>query len=99
MNMNIQKLMAEAQKLEKELNNVTNEIESTVFEGVSGPVKVTGNGKYEITKIECSDDDLVKEKDEFLDTLQIAVNDMLNKVKDIKKQKLSKYNGGIGNLF
>lgn len=99
MNMNIQQIMAEAKKVQKELDNLNSAIETTVFEGTNGPVKVTGTGKCEITKIECSDNDALKDKDAFLDMVQLAVNDMLAKIQAVKKEKLGKYTGGNNSLF
>lgn len=99
MNFNMQQLMNEAKKIQSELTNTTKAIESTVFEGVNGPVKVTGTGAYVITKIECSDKEAMADMESFLDMVQLAVNDMLAKIQAVKKEKLKKYTNGTSDLF
>ena len=54
--MNIQNLMAQAQRVQKELERANNEIENTSFEGNNGAVKVILSGKNEITSVEILDD-------------------------------------------
>ena len=53
--MNMQNLMAEAQRMQKELERINKDIESSVFEGVSGAVKVMISGKNEVIKVEIID--------------------------------------------
>jgi DNA-binding protein YbaB len=46
--MNMQKLMAEAQKMQRDITKKQQDLESTVFEGNSEWVELTINGKYEL---------------------------------------------------
>ena len=49
--MNMQNLMAEAQRMQKELEIINKDIESSVFEGTNGAVKVMISGKNEVIKV------------------------------------------------
>ena len=48
--MNIQAMMKQAQKLQKDMMNVKDEIDSTEFTGESSLVKVTVKGTKEVVK-------------------------------------------------
>ena len=50
--MNIQAMMKQAQKLQKDMMNVKEEIDSKEFVGESSLVKVTLKGTKEIVKVE-----------------------------------------------
>ena len=97
--MNIQNLMAQAQRVQKDLERANNEIENTVFEGVSGAVKVTISGKNEVKSIVITDDSVLSDKEMLEDMILIAVNDGLKKISKMKEEKMGKYTGGLGGLF
>lgn len=97
--MNIQNLMAQAQRVQKELERANNEIENTSFEGNNGAVKVILSGKNEITSVEILDDSVLNDKEMLQDMIMLAVNDGLSKIAKMKQDKLGKYTGGLGGLF
>ena len=97
--MNMQNLMAQAQKVQRELEKANNEIENSLFEGVSGAVKITLTGKNQITKVEIIDEEILKDKDMLEDMVMVAVNDALNKLMSTKEKKMGKYTNGFGGLF
>ncbi len=97
--MNMQNLMAEAQKMQKELERINKDIESSVFEGISGAVKVMISGKNEVIKIEIIDSGILNEKETLEDMIMLAVNDALKKLNKTKEEKLDKYTGGMRGLF
>lgn len=97
--MNIQNLMAQAQRVQKDLERANNEIENTVFEGVSGVVKVTISGKNEVKSVVITDDSVLSDKEMLEDMILIAVNDGLKKISKMKEEKMGKYTGGLGGLF
>ena len=97
--MNIQNLMAQAQRVQKDLERANNEIENTVFEGVSGAVKVTISGKNEVNSVVITDDSVLSDKEILEDMILIAVNDGLKKISKMKEDKMGKYTGGLGGLF
>lgn len=97
--MNMQNLMAQAQRMQKELEKVNNEIENSEFEGNSGVVKVTVTGKNVVTKVCVEDETVLKDKEMLEDMIMVAVNDALSKISKLKNEKLGKYTGGLGGLF
>lgn len=97
--MNMQNLMAQAQKVQRELQKANEEIENTVFTATSGTVKVEMSGKMQVNKIEITDDSVLSDKDMLEDMLLVAVNDVLNQVAKTKEEKMGKYTGGLGGLF
>ena len=97
--MNIQNLMAQAQRVQKDLERANNEIENTVFEGVSGAVKVPISGKHEVKSVVITDDSVLSDKEMLEDMILIAVNDGLKKISKMKEEKMGKYTGGLGGLF
>lgn len=97
--MNIQNLMAQAQRVQKELEKANKEIESTTFEGVSGAVKITLTGGGNVTKAEITDESILQDKEMLEDMILLAVNDGLSKIDKMKNEKLGKYTNGLGGLF
>ena len=49
--MNMQSIMAQAQKMQRELEKVSKEIEETIFEGNNGIVKVKVKGNYKVLEV------------------------------------------------
>ncbi len=98
--MNMQALMKEAQKMQKDMMKIEEEIENTTFEGENSFVKVKVNGKKELLSIKFDNDfELSKEDLEMLqDVLVVALNNAFKKVDSLREQKMSKY-GNIPGLF
>lgn len=97
--MNMQNLMAQAQKVQRDLEKANQEIESSTFIGKSGAVEATITGKYEITKIDIQDDSIMSDKEMLEDMIMVALNDAFSKLTKMKEEKLGKYTGGLGGLF
>lgn len=101
MNMNIQSLMREAQKMQKNLQKTQEELANTTYEGVSSLVSVTLNGNKDIVSIKInSEDTLEKEDIEMLeDMILVAFKDAAKKVDLDKERKLGKYGQGLAGLM
>ena len=96
--MNIQAMMREAQKLQKEMMREKEAIDATEYEGESSFVKVKVNGKKEEIKID--QETLDKEDIEMLqDILQVAINEANKKVDADTEKRLGKYTKGMPGLF
>ena len=98
--MNIQTLMAQAQRVQKEITKKKDAIESSTFEGKSEWVSVTMNGKKEILdlKITC-DTPLEKDDLEALeDMLKIAINKATAEVDKRFDADMGAY-GNLGSIF
>lgn len=97
--MNIQAMMAQARKLQKDLEKTTNEINNTIFKYENDNVLVEGTGDNKITKVVIKNEDILEDKEIVEDIILVAVNDVLNQVKTTKENKLGKYTNGLGGLF
>jgi len=99
--MNMQNLMAQAKKIQKEIEQAQEEIDNTIYEGKSEWVVVTMSGKREINSCNINKDSLNDPEDiEMLqDMIIIAMNDALKKIDDDTDKKLSKYGSGLNGLM
>ena len=101
MNMNIQSLMREAQKMQKNLQKTQDELSSSKYEGKSSLVTIVINGNKEILSVVInSNDTLDKDDIEMLqDMIMVAFNDASKKVDLDKEKKLGKYGQGLAGLM
>ena len=100
MNMNIQSLMREAQKMQKNLEKTQNELTSTNYEGSSSCVKVVLNGNKDIKSIKIDSNDFNADDIELLeDMIIMAFKDAAKKVDADKEKKLGKYGQGLAGLM
>lgn len=98
--MNIQAMMKQAQKLQKEMTETKNKIDEMNFIGKSSIVTVTVNGKKEITKVKIENDQFDGDDIEILeDMIMIAVNDAMKQVDQEIENKMGKYTQGMPGLF
>lgn len=98
--MNIQAMMKQAQKLQKDMMNAKTEIDKTEFEATSSFVKVRANGKREILEVKITTESLEKEDLEMLeDMILIAVNDVMKQIEKETENKLGRYTQGMPGLF
>lgn len=98
--MNIQAMMREAQKLQKEMMKEKDEIDQTIYEGESSFVHVKANGKKEIVEIKISKESLDADDIEMLqDILQVAINETFKKIDSDTEKKMGKYTKGMPGLF
>lgn len=100
MNMNIQNLVREAQKVQKNLEKTQKELENTKYEGNSSLITIVLNGKKEVCSIKIDAEELEKDDIELLeDMIMVAFNDASKKVDADKDKKLSKYGQGLAGLM
>lgn len=101
MNMNIQSLMREAQKMQKNLQKTQGELSNSKYEGKSSLVTIVINGNKEILSVVInSNDTLDKDDIEMLqDMIIVAFNDASKKVDLDKEKKLGKYGQGLAGLM
>ena len=95
---NMQDLMRQAQKMQKEVTAAQDEITNKDFVGNSASdyVKVTMNGDHEMKDIEIAKDVIDPDDPEMLQDLIIsAVNDAEGKIKKETQDKLGKYTQGM----
>lgn len=101
MNMNIQSLMREAQKMQKNLEKTQEELKNTTYEGTSSLVSVVLNGNKDIVSVKIKSDDALEKDDlEMLeDMIIVAFKEASKKVDSDKEKKLGKYGQGLAGLM
>ena len=98
--MNIQAMMKQAQKMQKDMLKAKEEIDNTIFEGKSSFVSVEMKGTKELTKVKIDNDTLDKDEIEMLeDVILVAVNEASKKVDQMTEEKMGKYTSGMPGLF
>lgn len=97
--MNIQAMMAQAKKLQGELEKTSKEIDSTLFNYENENVHVEAYGTTKIKKIEIKNTDILEDSDMLGDILVVAINNIIDQIKKEKDKKLGKYTNGLGGLL
>ena len=100
-NMNMQKLMMEAQRMQAKLQKEQAELENSIYEGSSSLVTVSMNGKKEIKSVKLNiEEDITKDDIEMLeDMIMVAMNDAGKKADLDKEKRLGKYSQGLTGLL
>lgn len=98
--MNMQAMLKQAQKLQKDMMNAKEEIDRTKFEGKSSFVTIIMNGKKEVESVKIDMETIESDEMELLqDMLVVAFNDASKKVDKETEKKLGKYTQGMPGLF
>ena len=97
--MNIQAMLAQARKIQGEIERSTKEIESTIYKYENDNILIETSGKNEVKRIEIKNDDILADKELLADILTVGINNTLEQVKKDKNSKLGKYTNGLGGLF
>ena len=99
--MNIQKLMAQAQKMQKEITKKKEEIDNSIFTGTSEWVNVEMNGKKEIERVKITFEETIEQDDKEMleDMIKIAVNDAVGKIDKEVESKMGAYGSSFNGLF
>ena len=90
-------LYKQAHQLQKNLNNVQEELKSLEIEGSSGGemVKVVVNGKKDIISINIQEDILKEDKDMVEDMVLAAVKKAMSNAEKIAEKKMKAVTGGM----
>lgn len=100
--MNMQALMKQAQAMQRDITNIKNEIDSSVFEGKSSLVSVQVKGTKEIIKVtidEGAKDLVVDDLSMLEDMVVLALNDAFSKVDKVTEEKMGKYSSMMPGLM
>ena len=89
--MNIQAMMKQAQKLQKDMMEEKNKIDSEIFEGKSSIVTV--EVKIDSEKIESDEIEMLQ------DMIVVAINDAMSKIDKETENKMGKFTQGMPGLF
>ncbi len=95
--MNMQALLKQAQKMQKDVQKIEKELNEKTYEGTAGGVvKVVVKGSLEVVSIELENDVLtVDSKEDLLDMLKSALNNAMKSAKKDKEMQMNKITGGI----
>ncbi len=99
--MNIQNLMAQAQKMQKDITKKKEEIDNSTFEGTSEWVTVEINGKKELQKVNITFKGTIEQDDKEMleDMIKIAINNAVKKVDQEIEDKMGAYGSSLNGLF
>ena len=99
--MNMQKLMQEAQKMQRVITEKQEEIFKTNYEGKSGFVTVVLSGKKEMVSIKIDTPSLTdaEDIDALQDMIKIAHNEAVSKIDKDVEVKLGEYAKGLNGLM
>lgn len=98
---NMNNLMKQAQRMQKQMEEKTKEIESKEWEASAGggAVTVKVSGKKEVTSVELSKEVVDPDDIEMLqDLIMAAVNEAFRKMEDETQNAMSQITGGLGGL-
>lgn len=94
--MDMQRLMQQAQQMQRKLAKIEEELDATIYEGKNNGVEVKVNGKNEVTEVSIDEDLLDKENKEMLqDMVMLAVNDAQAKAKADREAKMGSVTQGV----
>lgn len=98
---NMNNLMKQAQKMQKQMEDSTKELESKEVTATAGggAVEVTVSGKKEVVKVKLSEEVVDPEDIEMLEDLIVAAtNEALRKMEEMSQSQMNKITGGLGGL-
>ena len=98
--MNMQNLMAQAQRIQKDINSKKDEIDKTIFAGKSEWVELTFDGKEELKSFKITKEgDISSDDKEMLeDMILLAIKDAFKKIDEETEKKLGQY-ASMSGLF
>ena len=98
--MNIQAMMKQAQKLQKDMMNAKKEIDETEFECTKSFLTVKAMGNKKINSIKIDLENISKEEMEMVeDLILVTVNELMDKIDKETEKKMGKYTQGMPGLF
>lgn len=95
---NIGDLMKQAQKMQKDMGRVQDELKERVVEGTAGGemVKVLVNGATEVVSVKLAKEVVDPDDTEMLEDLVLAAtNQAIKKAKDLAQNEMQKVTGGL----
>ena len=90
-------LYKQAQKMQKNINKVQEELKSLDIEGISGGgmVKVVVNGKKDVKSVNIDDNILKEDKDMIEDMILVAIKNAMENADKIAGDKMKSITGGM----
>lgn len=99
---NMNNLMKQAQRMQRQMEESAKELESAEFTAAAGggAVEVTVTGKKEVTKVKLAEEVVDPDDIEMLeDLIMAATNEALRKMEELTQSEMAKITGGLGGGF
>ena len=97
--MNMQAMMQQAQKLQRDMMKAKNEIDEKKFTSTQGFLTIEMKGNKEVTSVKIDKENLDKDDIEMLeDLISLAINDNVKKIEKETESKMGKF-GGLSGLM
>lgn len=99
--MNLQSIMAQAQKMQKDITKKKQQIDEAEFEGTSEWIKVKFKGDKNLVSLKIIKEGTIEEDDKEIleDMINIAISDAFAKIDKEINDKLGVYSQGLNGLF
>lgn len=98
--MNMQAMMKQAQKLQKDMGNTKKEIDATEYEETIGNISVKAMGNKKLTSIKINMEKVEDDDIEILeDMILVSVNSILKKIDKDTESRMGKFTQGMPGLF
>jgi DNA-binding YbaB/EbfC family protein len=97
--MNMQKLMQQAQAMQKEITTIQKEIENTDFTSEKELVKVVVGGNKKVKSVEFKGDVSTDDLEVLQDMVVICINDCIDQIDKVTEAKLGKYSSMMNGMF
>lgn len=99
--MNMQALMQQAKKMQKDLEKKQEELANKHFTGINGMVEVEVTGDKKVLSVNIKTDDVIDADDREMlqDMIVLAMNDAFSKADAEKEKSLGAYGNQFGGLF
>ena len=98
--MNMQALMMQAKKMQKDIEKTQSELESKTYEGKSQLVTAVIGGNNKLISIKIDFDSIEDDDKELLeDMILVAINNAIENMEKDKKEKLGKYSNMLNGLM
>lgn len=91
-------MIRKLQKIQKEMQETQERLQSSEFNGSASGVKVIMLGSHQVVDIKI-DDELLEDKEMLQDAILAAINNAVEVVDTITNKEMSKYSAGMGMGF
>jgi len=90
-------LMKQAQEMQEKMQRVQEEVAKAAVQGEAGAgmIKVTMNGRHDVSKVDIDPSVMEEDKELLEDLLAAAVNDAVRKVEASSKAKMEEATAGL----
>ena len=91
--MNMQQLMQQAQKMQRDIQKKKDALDAMIFEGKSEWIELTFNGKKELKSFKITKEGIIDDGDKEVleDMINIAIKDAFKKIDEATEREMGQY--------